>query len=376
MSAKNIITISFFILIFSFFSFRNSQAQLSMSVSTDQEYNSNPFSSPTPIESVISSYNLGLEYEPNNWGFGYYNNYSQFLSIPERNYYWHQLGTWFASDNSMLGIYYEQRINKEDYAYYDYSSFDFYFKQKFSFSDFNFLLNASAAYTSYQELTDLNNFLFTTSIRSAKSFETKTTLIGGVVFNYKTYSSSNSILSGTFGRGRNSSITPTVDRSTSHFNIYGRIAQSLTSTTGLAVQYTNRNILSGLAKDASSLGVTYGDESQFFDDPISYEGYTYQIQLTQILPFEATLRGSYFYNSKNYPSQGIYLNADDYDEVTKRIDNQQLFDLSLSKMIELSKNANTSLSISLEYQFIKNESNSFWYQYDTNKASININFQF
>jgi len=376
MSAKNIITISFFILIFSFFSFRNSQAQLSMSVSTDQEYNSNPFSSPAPIESVISSYNLGLEYEPNNWGFGYYNNYSQFLSIPERNYYWHQLGIWFASDNSMLGIYYEQRINKEDYSYYDYSSFDFYFKQKFSLSDFNFLLNASAAYTRYQELTDLNNFLFTTSIRSAKSFETKTTLIGGVVFNYKTYSSANSILSGKFGRGRNSSITPTVDRSTSHFNIYGRIAQSLTSTTGLAVQYTNRNILSGLAKDASSLGVTYGDESQFFDDPISYGGYTYQIQLTQILPFETTLRGSYFYNSKNYPSQGIYLNAEDYDEVTKRIDNQQLFDLSLSKMIELSKNANTSLSISLEYQFIKNESNSFWYQYDTNKASININFQF
>jgi len=376
MTAKNIITISLYILIFSFFSFRNTQGQLSLSVSTNQEYNSNPFSSPTPNESVISSYNLGIEYEPSSWGFGYYNNYSQFLSIPERNYYWHQLGTWFASDNSMLGIYYEQRINKENYSYYDYSSFDFYFKQKFSLSDFNLLFNASAAYTSYNELADLNNFLFVTSIRSSKSFETKTTLIGGAVFNHKTYSSANSILSGTFGRGRNASIAQTEDRSTTQFNIYGRIAQSLTSTTGLAIQYTNRNILSGLAKDVSSLGVTYGDESQFFDDPISYEGYTYQIQLTQILPFEATLRGSYFYNSKSYTSQGIYLNADDYDDLTKRIDNQQIFNLSLSKMIELGKNTNTSLSISLEYQIIKNESNSFWYRYDTNKASVNINFQF
>ncbi|MCB9205962.1 MAG: hypothetical protein H6611_01390 [Ignavibacteriales bacterium] len=351
--------------------------QWNFSISTSQEYNNNPFHYPDQTSSFISSLNLGIEHEIKSFGLGYYGNYSNFNNMTDRNFYWHQFGFWNATNNLMFGLYVEQRINQLEYEYFDYSNYNAYIKHKASTDGFTFLTQAAFTLTSYDQLSDLNNWMGSIGTSINKSFESKTTIIGGVNFNYKNYYETNLDTTETMMmNSRRFSYTESNSAYTTQLNYYLRLAQSLTETTGLALQYTGRNIIDGTAKTVRELEYAYGDESQYFDDPISYEGYTLNSQITQILPSEITLRLSYFYNYKEYPSQGIYLNEEEIDDNTIRLDEQHIFNLSLSKTVYLGNENDYALYLSLSYQMINNLSNSYWYDYKANSFNMGIDFQF
>lgn len=366
-----------FSVIFILFVSRPSLAQWNFSLSTSQEYSDNPFHYPDEESAYISSYNLGIEREVESFGLGYYGNYSAFSNVQDRNFYWHQFGFWNASDVFMFGLYAEQRLNQTEYEYFDYTNYNLYMKHKTNLNGLNILSQGSITLTNYSTLTDLNNWLASVSTMINKSFETKTTLIGGIVLNYKSYYTTNLDTTQTIGTGRwSSSTTSSNSAYTSQFNYYARVAQSLSSSTGLAIQYTGRNIIAGTAKSVRELEYAYGDESQYFDDPISYEGYTLSAQLTQILPLEILLRASYNFNYKEYPSQGIFIDTEIVDDGIIRLDEQQVINLSATKSISLSENNDNELILSLGYQSILNSSNSYWYDYKSNSIHFGIDFQF
>jgi hypothetical protein len=369
---NKIIKNSFFIL---FFSFSNLFPQWNFSLSTNQEFTDNPFHFPIATSTFVSSFNLGIETEINTFGFGYYGNYSNFSTATDRNFYWHQLGFWNASEKFMFGMYAEQRINQLEYEYFDYSNYNVYLKHKANLEGFNFLTQGGFTLTTYDQLTDLNNWMLSFGTNINKSFETKTTIIGGIIFNYKDYYDTNLDTNQTIGSGR-FSYSEAQTAYTTQINYYLRIAQSITSTTGIAAQYTGRKILDGTATTVRELEYAYGDESQYFDDPISYEGYGFNVQLTQILPLEIMLRASYFYNYKEYPTHGVFLDEEIIDDTIIRVDKQNMLNLSISKNIYLSEENDNALYLGLSFQNINNSSNSFWYDYKANSISLDIDFQF
>lgn len=351
----------------------NIYSQWHFSIGSTQAHSGNPFNSPIPTSTFISSIDFGIEKEFTSLNFGYYGNNFMFHDIPERNYYWHQFGLWSATDSTMFGIYLEQRLNNHDYSYFDYMNYNAYYKHKLTIGEFNFIGNAGISFTNYGELDDLDNVLGTGTIVVNKSFETKTTLLGGVNFNYKNYISTNlndSILNGdSLHSNSNTAFT-------TQLNYFIRVAQSLFETTGLAVQFSKQNIIGGTAAYVRELDYFYGDESQFFDDPISFEGYSMYSQLTQIFPLDIILRLSYSYNYKDYPSHGVYLTDQLFDDDKIRNDKQQQLNLGISKTFYWGEDSKYQIHVSLNYFSINNNSNSYWYDYESSGGNLGINFQF
>ncbi|MBN1638017.1 MAG: hypothetical protein JW866_03560 [Ignavibacteriales bacterium] len=344
-----------------------SNAQFLFSISTDQEYNDNPFNSPNPLSSVVSSYDLGVESYFGDFNLGYYGSYTMFSEFSQRDFWWHQFGLWYYSENGSTsgGLYAEQRMNKDIYNFYDYMNFVGYLKFLFEIEDFYNTLHITAEYTKYDYFTDLNNILASGGYRISRSFESGTTAILGSIFSYKNYFDDEIVIT-------SGNKTPY----TMHLSLYGRIAQSVTSTTGIAAQFTNRNILDGTGNYNMQLNQPYGDESGLFDDPVSYEGYAFTGELTQILPFEIILKAGYSYNNKDYKFQGIYTGDTTYTYTTTRLDKQNNLYFGLKKTFALSESGDIELIVALRYQMINNSSNSYWFNYKTNSIGLNLDLQF
>lgn len=354
--------------------------QLSYSFSTEQEYNDNPFRSKLATKTLISSLDYGLEHNSDILTIGYNGSYYNFEAAPARNFYWHQLSAYKSFENSTVGILAEQRLGKDIYTYFNYTNVTGYYTHQFSWDDFHVVVSPNASLSKYPGISILDNLKFSLNGTVNHGFETGTTVILGGAFTYKKYldptrsgtysylDETNQLVSETYMDKNVSSITQMLS--------FLRVAQSITPTTGLAAQFTNRSILSGFGSFVKDLNMIYGDESELFDDPVNYEGNNISIELTQLLFDDLTIKGSFFFNNKYYPSQGIYDEAYNYNTGIMRNDTQKILDFSLNKDIHLGSSDTYSLSIGLKYQWINNQSNSSVFNYNSNSINLNVGFNF
>ncbi len=291
-------------------------AQLSYNFSTEQEYNDNPFRSQLATKTLISSLDYGIEHNSDLIAIGYSGSYYNFEAVPERNFYWQQLSAWKSFENSTAGIFAEQRFGKDIYTYFNYTNVTGYYTHRFNMDDFHVMLSPNVSLSKYPSISILDNLKITMNGSVNYGFETGTTVILGGAFTYKKYLDPTQ--SGTYSyiNESNQFITEAyTDRNVSSVTqmlSFFRIAQSITPTTGIASQFTNRSILNSFGSFVKDLNMIYGDESEIFDDPVNYEGNNLSIELTQILFDDLTIKGSYFFNNKFYPSQGIYDEAYNY----------------------------------------------------------------
>ncbi len=355
-------------------------AQLSYSFSTEQEYNDNPFRSQLATKTLISSLDYSLEHNSDLLTIGYNGSYYNFEAVPVRNFYWHQLSAYKSFENSTVGILAEQRLGKDIYTYFNYTNVTGYYTQQFRWDDFHIVVSPNASLSKYPSISILDNLKFSLNGTINRGFETGTTIILGGAFTYKKYldptqsgtysylDEVNQIVSETYMDKNVSSITQMLS--------FLRVAQSITPTTGLAAQFTNRSILSGFGSFVKDLNMIYGDESELFDDPVNYEGNNLSIELTQILFDDLSIKGSFFFNNKFYPSQGIYDEAYNYNTGIMRSDTQKILDFSLNKDIHLGSSEDFSLSVGLKFQLIKNQSNSSVFNYNSNSINLNVGFNF
>jgi len=373
-------------------------AQWNFSIAYDQEYNDNPFRLPQEQPSWISSLQFGAEKSLSNFSLGYYGNFSYFNSILDRNYYWHQLAIWGGSDTTSWGMYGEQRMNKSQYNLYDYFEANGYLQHRLFVRGIKITFNSSLNINQYKELPDLNNWIVNTSFQAHRSFATRTTLMGGLNISYKSYftthinesydSSPDQFYMGeTFygrghgrgGRGYLSSASYdnfASSSSVSQLGFWARIAQSLTRTTGVAAQFQSRKLLTGSNRFVSGISYSYNQESQLFDDPMSYESNSLGIEITQLLPFETILKLAGYYTTKNYSAQGIYLDAENYDESILREDQYQTMWLNLRKNIGINFANGGGIVLNFHYQWVNSQSNSYWYDYNNHQASLQLQFEF
>lgn len=371
--------IKFFIIILFFISSLSS-AQWSFKLSTEQEYNDNPFRTQLSTKTFLSSIDFGVENNLENLSIGYYGSYLKFDVAPERNFYWHQFAIGRSFENSSLGIYAEQRLNKDVYTYYDYTNTMAYYNRQFNLENFFFTLSPNLSLTKYKNISIMDNYKGSLSLNINRGFESGTTFILGGAFNYKKYLKP--VQSGTYTYldANNLSVTEFyIDKNVSSITqlvSFGRVAQSITETTGLAAQFTNRTIFNGFGAFVKDLNMIYGDESEMFDDPVNYEGNNLSFELTQILFDDLEIKTGFFLNRKHYPSQGTYNALFNYDTGIMRSDTQNIFNLSVKKTIPMEFLGGSDLSIGLNYRLIDNKSNSYLFNYKSNSINLNIGFEF
>lgn len=371
--------IKFFIIILFFISSLSS-AQWSFKLSTEQEYNDNPFRTQLSTKTFLSSIDFGVENNIENLSIGYYGSYLKFDVAPERNFYWHQFAIGRSFENSSLGIYAEQRLNKDVYTYYDYTNTMAYYNRQFNLENFFFTLSPNLSLTKYKNISIMDNYKGSLGLNINRGFESGTTFILGGAFNYKKYLKP--VQSGTYTYldANNKPVTEWyIDKNVSSITqlvSFGRVAQSITETTGLAAQFTNRTIFNGFGAFVKDLNMIYGDESEMFDDPVNYEGNNLSFELTQILFDDLEIKTGFFLNRKHYPSQGTYNALFNYDTGIMRSDTQNIFNLSVKKTIPMEFLGGSDLSIGLNYRLIDNKSNSYLFNYKSNSINLNIGFEF
>jgi hypothetical protein len=353
-------------------------AQFSFQLSSEQEYNSNPFRSTIPERNLVSAYDVILQYELDSFGIMYNGTAAKFGSSPDRNFYLHIGGIWKNFEFSSLSLSAEQRVNNPIYSYFDYYELSFNYDLSFSFWDINSSFSSSANYTSYKNISILDNVKSTLGLSFNKSFETGTTFIFGGELNHKIYTlpTKTDVIEVMNDLNQLENITIESQNASyiTQLSGFARIAQSITPSTGVALQYTNRTILSGLASSVKALNITYGDESEMFDDPVNYEGNGFLVELTQILFEDMQIKFGYFNNSKIYSSQGTYNAASEYFLDNTRKDTQNVFSISARKSFSISENL--SLDLGLKYYYINNSSNSYWFKYKTSALNFNIGLSF
>ena len=354
--------------------------QISWSFNTSQEYNDNPFRTQFPEASIVSSYDLGMEITLNKvekpYSLSYYGSYNSFSSLTERNFFWHQLSLSkdFASSSFILLA--EQRVNNQLYSYYNYSNLSAFYNYKLSVSDYYINLQPNAVYAKYSQIPIMDNVKLGFNFRLNHGFDSETTLIFVSAFNHKIYLNpeNNGIYS--YFNDNDSLITESFNdqnvSSIQQFNFAFRLAQSLGEKSGIAFQYTNKNILTNFSSKVKDLNTIYGDESEMFDDPVNSEGNNFLIEFTQILFDDFEIKLGYYLNKKLYPSQGVYDKNYNYLINQTRKDDQSIFNLNLKKDFELGETI-SSLSVGLNYQAIWNTSNSYLFNYKSNAVSLYLN---
>ncbi len=386
-------------------------AQWGFQMSVNQEYNNNPFHLPEEERSWVSSIFWGANREWQNLDLSYEGFYSDFAQIRERNFYWHSLSLNAGSDTTVFNLNVEQRIDKKEYNLYDYWSVGGNFSHRIFIKSSTFLLSGNIEANFFQEVPELDNEKFTATVGLNHGFRTKTTLIVRMGFEHKIYQNSQSqnfeespfmtgmpatALAVTDGDGHGSShgnhgsnrgymdwenkgfMTHSIygdfaNESVSQFFSIIRIAQSVSPTMGLAVQYSGRRLIRGNDRYISGISDSYSRESEIFNDPMGYESDVVGAELTKVLPWAMRLKVSSYYSKRNFISQGIYSDAENYVEDILRKDESRFVRLMVTKDFYFTK---FEMSLTGSFQWLRNESNSFWYDYSNHYAALGMEFYF
>jgi hypothetical protein len=371
----------------------NVQAQIQVQTGISQAYDDNPFRLVEPVASWISIADLGLQYDFDHVSLSYEGSFTRFDEILEHNFYWHQASLFGGGEKIKWSMYFEQSINGMDYTLYDHTAAVGTFDYQLNTSTMKFYGTGIVTYNYYPQLSEVDNFYLHTNIRFNKSFRTRTSLLAGLGISYKYYPNSTvtaaPVLSllpslsgqgggyrGGFGGNSDGSYqiySSTESSYTSQLQWWVRLAQSITSFTGLALQYKRWITLDGYNRYVSGIIYDYNDESALFDDPMGYELRSVQVELTQLLLFQSILKLGYERNTKNYNVQGIYTDQETYRESPLREDQNEYISVSLRKSLPWDE---MLLDFELLYQWLLNNSNSYWYNYRSNNLALQINLYF
>lgn len=384
------------------YSFANSQWYYSMYL--EQEYNSNPFGLPEAEEDHISQLSMGLRKDWDKVTMQYYGSYFNFKQFAIRNFYWHQFYLAYSGETTTWSFIAENRIDKSDYNIYDYVTIRGGFSHLLTSEKFLWRLNGGMAMNTFHNFSELNNVLMSASTSLNRSFPTRTSLIASAALNVKTYldrqtaivppddtlmvtESINSLAASYYGGGGGGMgpghggdggqsgyyyYSPESENTlVSQIFLSLRLAQSITKFTGIALQFQNRTNLNKYDRSVSGL-YGYLAESQIFDDPMGYQGNSLGAELTQLFPWQISLKSAAYYQQKNYVSQGIYLDEENFDQTVLRKDQYKRFWILLEKQFPLGSSDYASLNLQLNYQWIENISNSYWYNFKSQYISIGL----
>ena len=354
-------------------------------------FDDNLYLSPDKTGDLISDFDLRINYTPkdSNINLYYHGDYISFLNTSARNIYLNNFGVSYYKNfgDEKKHLFYMggnllTRYNKEEYNYYNYKQLYFYSNQRFNLNGLFLKTGYNFRYRGYEYFPDLTNYQHYLFLQANKSFWTRTSITLETDFGYKSFKGTETYIntSTNGGGGRRSSTTQTSVitnqvPSMSHFIVLARVAQSLHDRVGLYVQYRGQFSLTDEISYVNS--DSYFQDEELFDDPFSYESSAFSSKLTLILPKSANLQIGGSFNHKSYISEPAFVSIDDTVGIGgNRIDDKQSIYLNFSKTFYLNKKRLNSLKTYVNYSYIVNESNSYWYNYKNNSVGVGVLINF
>ena len=370
-------------------------AQFSPSVDYSSWYDDNVYRSPQPEQDILQDISIELNYQPEKSSVNYYYSGSFLLynQASTRNFSLHSLGFSYNSsfgeddkDDFYLGGNWTLRLNGDEYYYYNYNQVYLYANFRFDL-DWLFLRSGyNFRYRGYSNVPDLTNIRHYLFIQANKSFKTRTTIIVEGDLGYKSFAGQeifDTINGGRPGHGGPRSSAYTAYTSTEYNEIpsmsqvvlLGRVTQSITDKMGIYVQY--RTQLSPTDQTNYVNAGNYYQDEELFDDPFSYESNSYSSQLTWMLPWTTKLQIGGEIDNKKYISEQAFISAEDTVGLGgNRADDRKSYFINLSKTFRIDKNWMESLHFYLNYNYIWNKSNSYWYDYKNSVIGAGVNWSF
>ncbi len=396
-----------------------SLAQVYGSVSVAGGYSDNLFRSANSTDDGAGLASLKLGYEPGeNWLVQYSGYGSMFQSYAERNYTVHNLGAMYytslqENDATTLNLYAgaSSRFDRSAYSYYDYTQWMGRAKVRHNFTQTAFLTGSyQLRQRRYPDFNDLSYIEHYASMAFSISFQTRTSVRVGLDYGVKNYASlsvadnGNNSGDGTPGGGGmghggmgggdniggNSHMGDRWNgmrrhyagtNEDVHYLVYDnpssnqavvrlRVAQSLWKKAGIRVQYEHRFNLADRGRSYIGNTVDYLGEEELFDDPYSYEGPGGLVTFTQLMPLSMKMTVSAEVYDKTYSYPVVAVDPDVQSE-------EQRKDLELLAWVRWEKGFPgfgmlDRVSLYTTYYFIRNQSNTPFFDYYANSIQIGI----
>jgi hypothetical protein len=364
---RKISSLPLLVLLIAVFSF-NSQAQFYLTADVEGYYDDNIFNNYLNESDFINAFTgeLGYDFESEQNNFeiyytGFFNRYYEYNDKSTTIHKFGAVNTYLFSENDNpfnVGLNYTVRINKEDYYIYDFNQISAYANYMHSISESNKIqLGVIGNRVDYENFSLFSHYQLKAFLRSINSFESKTSLTAAAEIDQKIY----------IEKMQSEGLSDEVLQA----KLYLQLGQGITDDLGLSAYAFFRNNLSGGNRYFNTVDYIYYEE-ELFNDIYSNEGVETGLTLSYLfLPnFMGKVSGRY--EIRNYTDlPAADENGNELDEM--RQDNQYSagasLEFGLGEII-------AGLYLALNYNYIKNTSNDYYYDYNNQIYAITIGFDF
>lgn len=359
--------LSLLVLLIAVFSF-NSQAQFYLTADVEGYYDNNIFNNYLNesdfINAFTGEFGYDIETEQNNFEIYYTGFLNRYYEYSDKSTTIHKFGvvnTYLFSENDNpfnIGINYTVRINQEDYYIYDFNQVSAYANYMHSISESNKIqLGVIGNRIDYENFSLFSHYQLKAFLRSVNSFESRTSLTAAAEIDQKIY----------IEKMQSQGLADEVLQA----KLYLQLAQGITDNLGLSSYAFFRNNLSGSNRYFNTLEYIYYEE-ELFNDIYSNEGIETGLTLSYLFLPNIMGKISGRYVIRNYTDlPAADENGNELDEM--RQDNQYAAGASLEFGLgEILR----GLYLSLNYNYIKNISNDYYYDYNNQIYAITLGFDF
>ena len=346
----------------------NVKAQFYLTADVEGYYDDNIFNNYLGASDFINTFSgeLGYDFESEQNNFelyyiGFLNRYYEYADKSTTIHKFGAVNTYLFSeyDNPLnVGINYTVRINKEDYYIYDFNQVSAYANYMHSISESNKIqLGVIGNRIDYENFSLFSHYQLKAFLKSINSFESRTSLTFAAEIDQKIY----------IEKMQNQGLADEVLQS----KIYVQLGQGITDNLGLSAYAFLRNNLSGGNRYFNTINYIYYEE-ELFNDIYSNEGIETGITLSYLFVPNIMGKLAGVYEIRNYTDlPAANEEGNDLNELRK--DDQ--FTAGASLEFGLS-NILSGLYLSLNYNFIRNSSNDYYYDYTNQIYAITLGFDF
>jgi hypothetical protein len=279
-----------------------------------------------------------------------------------------------------LGGYFQDRRNTDTYYYYDYQQTYLYANLRFNLNSTFLKMGYNFRYRRYENIMELTNFQNYAYLQLSRTFRTRTTLFMEADLGFKSFykTTTYTAVGGGDGRGGHSSVQYVgVEEqipNMSHLVVLFRVAQGLHDRVGINLQYRGQFSMNDESRVNSG---SYFEDEELFDDPFSYTSSGLSSKLTVVLPKQMYIQAGGGVTMKDYISEKSYISPEDSTGMGDlRADTQINGFLKLSKTFYLKPGWIDSINPYLNYSYVDNRSNSYWYHYNYHYLVLGLVFNF
>jgi hypothetical protein len=343
-------------------------AQLYFTAGIDGYYDDNIFNNYLNESDFINAFTgeLGYDFETeqNNFELYYIGFLNRYYKYADKSTTIHKFGavnTYLFSENDNplnIGLNYIMRINREDYYIYDFNQVSAYANYLHSISESNRIqLGVIGNRVDYENFSLFSHYQLKAFLRSINSFESRTSLTAGAEIDQKIY----------IDKMQSQGLADEVLQA----KLFLQIGQGITNDLGISGYAFFRKNLSGGNRYFTSYDYVYYEE-ELFNDIYSNDGIETGLNLTYL--FRPNIIGKLAgrYEARNYTDlPAADAAGNDLDELRKddRLSFGASLEFGLSEIL-------SGLYLALNYNYIRNNSNDYYYDYSNQIYAITLGFDF